>query len=153
MLIALRRGAAPQSNFLQRKTSDFIRYRLATVWPHAGVYIGETLYHVNGSSGMSAEPLPPGEWDFVDVGGDDVEAVRIFDELRAQGGGYDYVELLGFTLVRPFLRLAAKIPRVAAKLALNTYCYQLALWMASGQRPTFRVTAELLLWHALKPKT
>ena len=153
MLIALRRGAAPGARFWQRKTSDFIRYRLATVWPHAGVYIGDTLYHVNGSDGMSAEPLPPGDWEFVDAGGDDVEAVRIFNELRARGGGYDYVELLGFTAVRPFLRLAAKIPRVAAKLALNTYCYQLALWMASGRRPTFRVTAELLLWHALKSKT
>lgn len=153
MYIALRRGHASGASRWRRLVSDFIRYRLATIWPHAGVVIDGRLYHVTGSDGMVVEPLPPGDWDLVPTPGDPAAAIELFNTLKARGGGYDYVELLGFTAMRPLLRLASKNESIAKRLALNTYCYQLALWLVTQSRPTFRVTPELLLWHVAQSKT
>lgn len=148
MYIALRRGPASSATYLQRLTSDYIRFRLATIWPHAGVVIAGQLYHVSGHGGMQVSDYDPAKWDLIDVGGDDAAAVALFHQIKSSGGGYDYVELLGFTGARSLLRLVRRIPWVRKKLDINTYCYQLALWLVTLRRPTFRVTPELLLWHA-----
>lgn len=148
MYIALRRGPATSATYLQRRISDYIRFRLATLWPHAGVVIAGQLYHVSGHGGMQVSDYDPAKWDLIDIGGDDAAAVALFHQIKAGGGGYDYVELLGFTWLRGVLRILRRIPYVRRRLDINTYCYQLALWLATLNRPTFRVTPELLLWHA-----
>jgi hypothetical protein len=150
MKIALRKGPATDASTVQRLASDYIRLRLATEWPHAGVVIRGTLYHASGSVGLADVPFTEHRWDLIDIGDEhDEEALQIFRDLRAQGAGYDWIELLDFSILRGALKLASRNAKVKRWLDLNVYCYFLALWMASLKKPSRRVTAESLLWFAL----
>lgn len=150
MKVALRRGAASDATLIQRLASDYIRSRLVTQWPHAGFVIGDRLYHASGSVGLAVTDLTPERWDLIDMGESyDAPALAIFAHLVEQGAGYDWLELLDFTLARKTLRLFARVPRVRRWLELNVYCYFLVLWALTLVKPTARVTPEKVLWECL----
>lgn len=130
MKLALR--TAPDSTqWAHRAAAAIIRTRLVTRYPHAGIVIGSTLFHANASNGVHAEPFTGGEnWRLVDVGGDDAAALALF--AQEAGKGYDWFSLLAFALI-------------PATDSSRWYCYELAHYLMTGQRPTDRVTPEDLL--------
>lgn len=134
MKLALRRS--PDSGqWNHRAAAAIIRIRLMTRYPHAGIVIGDTLHHATASHGVASEPFTGGDnWRLVDVGGDDVAALALFEQ--EAGKGYDWFSLLAFAL----------IPATDSR---RWYCYELAHYLMTGQRPKDRVTPEdlILLAH------
>lgn len=130
MKLALRKS--PDSDKWNHKSAAaIISARLVTRYPHAGVVIGDVLYHATASSGVHAEPFSGGDnWLLVDVGGDDESAMALFS--KEEGKGYDWFSLLAFAL----------IPATDSK---RWYCYELAYYLMTGRKPVDRVTPEDLL--------
>lgn len=130
MKLALRKS--PDSNkWNHQAAAAIIRTRLVTRFPHAGIVIGSTLYHATASNGVHAEPFPGGDnWVLIDIGGDDESAIRAFKE--EEGNGYDWFSLLAFAL----------LPASDSK---RWYCYELAKYMRTLEKPRDRVTPEDLI--------
>ena len=130
MKLALRKS--PDSDKWNHKAAAaIISTRLVTRYPHAGIVIGETLYHATASHGVNAEPFPGGDnWELVDVGGDDAQALRLFE--GENGKPYDWFSLLAFALI-------------PARDSRRWYCYELAHYLMTGKKPIDRVTPEDLL--------
>ena len=131
MKLALRTGAAPDATSLGRLSAKAIKLRLVTQYPHAGIVVGDTLYHATSRHGLTSEPYVPGIWRVVDLGPDrDIAAVQLFEEHK--GAGYDWVSLLAFVLV-------------SASDSQRWYCYEWCWYVMTGKRPHGRVTPEMLL--------
>jgi hypothetical protein len=77
MKLALRRGAAEGASTLDRLLSWVIKTRLVTRFPHAGIVIGDTLYHSTGRKGLHADKLDGADWVLIDIGGDDERALGL----------------------------------------------------------------------------
>lgn len=154
MKLALRKTAPTNATWVQRLACWAIKARLVSQYCHGGIVIGGVLFHVTAAHGY--QKLYPGEWtpehwDITDVGGNDAAALAIFDTVSKPPAkrwqrviwrllkGYDWFSLLAF--VGPLVRV----------WWLN-YCFELCWWMMTGQRPTGRVTAEMLLVQALKAR-
>lgn len=130
MKLALRTGAAPDASWLGRLSAEAIKIRLVTDYPHAGIVIGETLYHATSKHGLTSQPFQGEGWRVVEVGGDDAQALRLFEQHK--GAGYDWISLLAFVLV-------------SASDSQRWYCYEWCWYAMTGRRPKGRVTPEMLL--------
>ncbi|MGL4680763.1 MAG: hypothetical protein ACRCWC_15465 [Plesiomonas shigelloides] len=152
MKIALRKAPPTGATPVQRFTCGVISARLVSAYSHGAVVIGETLYHITATQGFNK--LGPGEWSpekwtLIDVGGDDVQAQAIFNSASTPPAGrirswvfrlfkgYDWISLMAFAGVK-------------INIIWLTYCFELCWYMRTGQRPTFRVTPEMLLALALE---
>jgi len=133
MKLALRTGAAPDANSLGRFSAKAIKLRLVTHYPHAGIVVGDTLYHATSRHGVIAEPFNPTGWVVFDIGGDDARALELFKE--QEGKGYDWISLFAFVMLN-------------ASDSQRWYCYELSSYMMTGKRPGARVTPESLLIEA-----
>lgn len=130
MKLALRKS--PDSDKWNHKAAAaIIRTRLVTRYPHAGIVIGSTLYHATAYGGVHDEPFSGGDnWVLFDVPGSDNLAIsRYIDE---EGKGYDWFSLLAFAMI-------------PAKDSRRWYCYELAYYLITGDKPKGRVTPEDLL--------
>ena len=96
MKLALRRTAAENATWAQRQFAALTRWRLCSVYCHAGIVIGERMYQVNAAHGLHESDYTPERGDLFDVGGDDAAALELFDALA--GARYDYLGVLGFGL-------------------------------------------------------
>lgn len=97
MKLALRRAAADDATWLQRAFACLTRWRLCSVYAHAGIVIGDRLFQVNAKSGLHESTYTPERWDLFELGDSlDADALELFDALR--GAGYDYLGVLGFGL-------------------------------------------------------
>ena len=133
MKLALRKSP-DSSKWNHKAAAAIISARLVTRYPHAGIVIGDTLYHATASNGVHAEPFPGGDnWVLVDIGGDDAKAIELFAE--EEGKGYDWFSLLAFALI-------------PARDSRRWYCYELAHYLMTGKKPVDRVTPEDLLLSA-----
>jgi len=130
MKLALRRSAAEGASTLDRLLSWVIKTRLVTRFPHAGIVIGDTLYHSTGRKGLHADNLDGADWVLIDIGGDDDRALGLFHEWR--GASYDWFSLLAFVGLK-------------ARDSRRFYCYEWCYLAMQGQQYKGRVTPELLL--------
>lgn len=97
MKLALRSTSANDANRIERAFAALTRWRLASQWCHAGIVVGDQLYHANARHGLHASSYTPARWWLLDLGHEhDQHALRLFREL--QGAGYDYLGALGFGL-------------------------------------------------------
>lgn len=109
-----------------------IRARLVTDFPHAGIVIGDTLYHATASDGLHSEEFGNRpNWITKDLGHSrDAAVLRLFD--KHQGAGYDWFSLLAFALI-------------PARDSRRFYCYEWCYLAMTGENPNHRVTPETLL--------
>ncbi|MFA5898074.1 MAG: hypothetical protein WC829_03055 [Hyphomicrobium sp.] len=135
MKLALRTGPAVDATFMHRLASDVIKARLVTDYPHAGIVIGDLLYHASAKGGLQCVPYTPERWELIELGDDfDADALESFE--KYQGAGYDWVSLLAFAFI-------------SARDSKRFYCYEWCYLAMTGKNPTSRVTPETLLKLAL----
>lgn len=130
MKLALRK--APDSDKWNHKlAAAIIRTRLVTRYPHAGIVIGSTLYHATAAHGVNDEPfVQTDNWELFDISGSDSLAIsRYIDE---EGKEYDWFSLLAFAMI-------------PARDSRRWYCYELAYYLITGEKPKDRITPEDLL--------
>lgn len=134
MKLALRRDAAADATAMQRFACAAIKARLVSDYCHGGVVIGDALYHATAAHGLNALPAgcwTPEHWDLFDFGDShDADARLLF--MLNEGAAYDWIGLLAFEGL-PF--------NDPAKL----YCFEWCWFAMTGNRPTFRVTPEMLV--------
>lgn len=145
MKLALRTQYAADASWLDRRANDVIRARLVTKYPHAGIVIGDTLYHSTAKQGPhKTTEWHPERWALIDVGGDDQKAIYAFESIivkpegwfrrlvRKITKGYDFASLLAFV-------------GIPVRDSRSVYCFELCWLMMTGKHPTERVTPESLL--------
>lgn len=130
MLLALRTQPATDATLLDKLAHWLIKARLVTRYPHAGIVIGDRLFHATARRGLHESDYTPERWTLIDVGGDDDAALALFRE--REGSGYDWFSLLAFVGLK-------------ARDSRRYYCYEWAYHAITGQHPTGRVTPETLL--------
>lgn len=129
-MLALRTQPASDATWLDKLAHWLIKARLVTRYPHAGIVIGETLYHATAKRGLHVTEFHPERWELIDVGGDDDAALALFRE--REGSGYDWFSLLAFVGLK-------------ARDSRRYYCYEWAYHAITGRHPTGRVMPETLL--------
>ena len=133
MKLALRRTAAENATWAQRQFAALTRWRLCSVYCHAGIVIGDRLYQVNAAHGLHESDYTPERWDLFDLGDErDAAALALFSEL--EGDKYDYLGVLGFGL--PVRGDADRL-----------YCFEWCA-LAMGVEPQRWMTPEKLLLAA-----
>lgn len=130
MKLALRKTAATDATFLDKIGTWLIKARLVTRYPHAGIVIGDKLYHATGKRGLHVTEFHPERWELIDIPGDDIDALRLFAEW--DGAQYDWFSLLAFVGLR-------------ARDSSRMYCYEWCYLVMTGEHPKDRVTPETLL--------
>lgn len=108
----------------------FIRARLVTAYPHAGVCVGATLYHSTLARGVHAVPMPTTGWLLLPT-----TTPAVVAQARAVarlGTPYDWLSLLAFVLP------------LRVRYSRADYCYEFVWQVLTGQKPTGPVTAEQL---------
>ena len=135
MKLALRTQPASDAKWLDKAAHEVIKARLVTRYPHAGIVIGDTLYHATAKRGLHASEYTPERWTLIDIPGDDMDALRLFAEW--DGAQYDWFSLLAFVGLR-------------ARDSSRMYCYEWCYLALTGEHPKGRVTPETLLAVALK---
>lgn len=135
MKLALR--MSPDSDKWNHKlAAEIIKARLVTKYPHAGIVIGDTLYHSTSAKGVHSEPFPHSDnWLLIPYGNNDKEALTRYEQRKNRP--YDYVSLTAFAGVK-------------ASDSQRDYCYELAYFMKTGRLANGRVTVETLLMLALR---
>ena len=130
MKLALRTSPdSPKWN--HKAAAAIIGARLVTRYPHAGIVIGDTLYHATASRGVFDEPfVNAGNWVLKEYGGDDAKAIELYKQRK--GRKYDWISLLAFAGFK-------------ATDSSRDYCYELAYFMKTGNLAKGRVTVEMLL--------
>lgn len=145
MYLALRRGAATDATWLDKFFVWVIKERLVTVYPHAGIVIGNTLYHATARHGFCKADYTPARWELLPLGDErDAEVQALAERLIAKKTGYDFAELLDFTPLQILVRMARWVPALRGWLDGRLYCYQWCWLVMTGSLPTRRVTAEML---------
>jgi len=138
MKLALRRGPATDATWMDKLASNIIAVRLMTEYTHAGIVIGDTLYHATARRGLHSAAYTPERWELIELGTDgDMEALRLFS--KHDGAGYDWFSLLAFALI-------------PARDSRRFYCYEWCHLAMTGKHPTERATPESLLELALKAR-
>jgi hypothetical protein len=145
MKIAYKKTAASDAGLLAKFGTWYTKVRLVTAYPHGGVVIGDTLYHSNAANGLHKTTFTEAKWDLFDVG---TEREAAFLGWFKQNEGklkYGWLKLLGFTTLVWVLDLLRKVPVIGKHIKETIYCYEV-LWVAlTGERPSSRVTPELIL--------
>lgn len=138
MKLALRSGPAIGGDAVEKAASVIIKTRLVTDYPHAGIVIGETLYHATARKGLIAQPFALENWRLIDLGdARDAEVLALFDQHA--GAGYDWFSLLAFALF-------------PARDSRRFYCYEWCYLAMTGRNPSQRITPETLLGLALNER-
>lgn len=146
MYLALRRDAATDAKWLDHFFIWVIQARLVTDYPHAGIVIGDQLYHATARHGFCKTPYTPERWELHDLGTErDAEVLAMAEDRIARGTGYDFAELFDFTPLRVLVKVARKVPALRRWLDNLLYCFQWCWLAMTGSYPTRRVTAERLL--------
>lgn len=131
MMLALRSQPATDAKWLDKQAHWLIKARLVTRYPHAGIVIGETLYHATAKRGLHASEYTPERWELFDLGDEmDAEVMELFNNLK--GTQYDMFSLLAFIGI-PF------------RDSKRMYCFEWCYLAMTGEQPKTRVTAETLL--------
>jgi hypothetical protein len=146
MYLALRAGPAEGSKWYERFAAWIIEARLQTKWPHAGIVIGDTLYHASAKGGLQAVPfLKTDIWTIYDCGKQhDTRVIKQFNERLEKAGGkvrYDWFSLLAFTPAK-YLGKLFKSPLRYNKWL---YCYEWCFEVLTQKKVTQEVTPEDLL--------
>lgn len=141
MYLALKKTHAKDATKLQKLISNLIKWRLCSNYSHAGLIIGDILYHSSYMNhGLRCEKFNLDDtsgWDLFDLGSqDDEKVIALFKKF--EGTSYDLLGLLTFIL--PFKANFKQL-----------YCFE---WcgLALGLNITNRVTPEDLLLHISKNK-
>lgn len=146
MYLALRRGPATTANWLDKLFIHIIKARLVTDYPHAGIVIGQTLYHATARGGFCKTEFTAERWELLDFGTErDAEVQAMAEGFIADGVGYDFFELFDFAGLRWLVKLARKVSALRRWLDNLLYCFQWCWLAITGTFPTRRVTAEMLL--------
>jgi hypothetical protein len=136
MKLALRTQPASDAKWLDKAAHEVIKARLVTRYPHAGIVIGDTLYHATAKRGLHASEYTPERWTLIDVG-DALDGFALDLFASAEGAKYDWFSLLAFVGLK-------------ARDSRRYYCYEWVYHCMTGEHPTQRVTPETLLEVALK---
>ena len=135
MKLALRTGPAVDATWMDKLASWIVGARLMTGYPHAGIVIGDTLYHATAKRGLHSTAYTPERWTLIDLGkGRDLATLQLFED--HEGDGYDWFSLLAFALI-------------PARDSRRFYCYEWCYLAMTGKNPTSRVTPETLMKLAL----
>lgn len=137
MLLALRKTPA-SDRLLDRMANWVIKARLVSDYGHAGIVIGDRLYHATSRGGLHVTTFTPANWELIDVGGDDGRALELFGEYV--GAEYDWFSLLAFVGLR--IRDSERM-----------YCFEWCWLAMTGEHPKRRVTVENLLGLSLAMAT
>jgi len=133
MMLALRHTLPPGASLVQRASAAVIEARLVTQFAHAGIVIGDTLYHSTGADGVHAERgADLTGWTLIDLGEmRDARALSLFRHV--DGSGYDWVSLTSFVVI------------TSSSDSQRWYCFELAWLLMTGTAPRERVTGEMLI--------
>lgn len=116
----------------------FIRWRLATHYPHAGIVVGADLYEATLAHGVHKTTAPGDGWLLLELDlPADVARARLESRM---GTPYDWFSLLAFVL--PW--------RMSWSRA--DYCYELCWFAMTGENPSRKVIPEDLAILALRKK-
>jgi hypothetical protein len=137
MKLALRHTLPPGASLGQCVSAAVIEARLVTEFAHAGIVIGDTLYHSTGAKGVHEEITPDlTGWTLIDLGEmRDARALALFNKVK--GSGYDWISLTSFVVI------------TSSSDSQRWYCFELAWLLMTGTAPRERVTGEMLLVQAL----
>jgi hypothetical protein len=119
------------SGFFKRAFASFTKARLVTRYPHSGIVINGMLYEATFKNGVHCAPFDPKGWDLYKYNITDKIAINRFESVK--GSRYDWFSLLAFVLPFKF------------SVVQWLYCYELCFYMATGEKPTQRITPEDLL--------
>ena len=123
--LALRRTDSPG---LAGLFSMYTRWRLHTRYPHAGIAVGDLMYHSTMRDGLHVSFYEPKEWDLIPIRTPAEYVTSHFKETS-----YDWFSLLSFIL--PF----------RARKRDWLYCYEWCWLCMTGQNPATKVTPEMLI--------
>lgn len=147
MKLALRRGYKPDSTWYEKLGVKFIEYRLVTNWTHAGIVVGNTLFHATAKGGLISEDFDnsAGNWDLFDCGDEhDERTIKQFEDRLRKGRGkvrYDWFSLLAFT---PAI-LVAKLFDQPIRYRNWLYCYEWSYEVLTQRMASSEITPEDLL--------
>jgi hypothetical protein len=128
-----------QPGLIHRLTFGYIKWRLKTQYPHAGVVVGNKVFHTTLKDGLHQSEFDPEYWTTFNVTGvSDVQALAAWH--RWKYTPYDWFSLLGFELP------------VVARDRKSLYCYEWVWLVLTGENPTTKVTPESILVLLLKDK-
>lgn len=138
MKIALRRTSATDATPFQAFACKVIKARLVSQFCHGAIVINGDLYQATGTRNLHKVPdgqWNPDNWLLVDIGTQrDAAALQLFAD--NEGMLYDLFSLLAFIGLH-------------AQDANRVYCFEWCYWAVTGQRPTERITPEVMLNIAL----
>jgi len=127
--LALRHTSPP--GFFKGLFASLTKARLVTRYPHAGIVMGDTLYHATFADGVHSSPFNSSGWDVFKI---DISQELLLERFKSvKGAKYDWFSLLAFVL--PF--------RVS--MGKWFYCYELVYLMMTGNVAIQRITPEDLL--------
>jgi hypothetical protein len=146
MKLALRRGHLPNANLFEKVASKVIERRLVTKWPHAGIVVGEYLYHSSAKGGLKKEIfVNNGNWDLFDCGDEyDNRTIEQFNSRLLKANGkvrYDWFSLLAYT---PAIYIS-KVFGNEIRYNKWLYCYEWCYEVLAQKSTKSHVTPEDLL--------
>jgi hypothetical protein len=130
MIYLALRHTSPK-NFFAGLFASFTKARLVTRYPHSGIVINGMLYEATFKNGVHSTPFNPVGWDLYEYNISDKIAISRFESVK--DSKYDWFSLLAFVLPFKF------------SVVQWFYCYELCFFMATGEKPTQRITPEDLL--------
>lgn len=136
MILALRHTLPPDAPRASRIGVAVIEARLVTRYAHAGIVIGDTLYHATAAKGVhKVQNLDLTGWLLLDLGVEyDQGALALFNTV--EGAGYDWVSLAAFIVSN-------------SSDSQRWYCFELVWLLMTGAAPKERITAEDLIVQAM----
>jgi hypothetical protein len=134
MKIAFRH--TPAKGCMHRVTAAYIKWKLKTDYPHAGVVVDEHVLHCTLRYGLHFTRHDSSEWLIIDMPSrTDEQVLELYDAWK--GARYDWASLLPFALP------------VVVRNREQLYCYEW-VWLAmTGESPEFPVTPEKIMQYLL----
>jgi hypothetical protein len=139
MKLALRKTHADGANWGARLAAWAIKARLVSQYCHAGMVVGNTLYHATPTGGLHATTdWQPHKWVLIDCGQFNHNgATELFT--RFSGARYDWFSLLAFVGLR-------------TRDSRRMYCYEWCWLCLTRYMPNQRITPEMLIEKAYELK-
>jgi hypothetical protein len=134
---AFRRGHAYNANIIQRAANNINKTWLHTDYPHGGIVVNGTLFHSSFFKGVTEETLNANEhWEKYEA---NISLGLAMTRLAlVMGKKYDWFSLLSF------------LPFVKARDSKRFYCWELMIYVLTGEIPRRKVTAETVMRELLK---
>lgn len=157
MKLVLRKGADVDAKWYEKVSAGVIKARLCTKWPHAGIVVGETLYHASAKGGLISEPYKnTGNWDEFDCGEEyDSRTIEQFKKRLRDSGGkvrYDWFSLLAFTPAIYVSRLFGSGIRYSKWLYCYEWCYEVLAQEVAKSEVTPEDLLEIYIAKYRKPR-